>query len=81
MDDEITHILAGWAAVCIGLAGMIAGGVFGSVLVGLLWTLVLSAGILVLVYAFVRFRVPEIIKFFKHIKEKGVVSSIQSLGL
>jgi Kef-type K+ transport system membrane component KefB len=65
LDDEILHLLAGWAAVFVGGSLAAFSAVFGSVFVGLLWSLLLAAGILVLVYAFLRWRLPEIIEFVK----------------
>lgn len=79
MDDEIAHILAGWAAVFIGSAAAILAYVLGSVVISLLWSLLVSAGILVLVYAFVRWRVPEIIQFVK--KREWENEWTRSLGL
>lgn len=64
-DDEIVHVLAGWAAVFIGASLALLAAVSGLVFIGILWTLLASAGILVLIYAFLRWRLPEIIKFFK----------------
>lgn len=66
MDSEITHVLAGWAAVFIGGSVAAFSAVFGSVLVGVLWSFVAAAGLTVLIYAFVRFRVPALIKFVKN---------------
>lgn len=66
MDDEIAYILLGWAAVFIGGSLMILSLIVGAVLGGLLATLLASAGILILLYAFLRWRLPEIIKFFKN---------------
>lgn len=78
-DDEVIHLLAGWAAVFTGGALAVFSGIFGSVLVGLLWSLLASAGIVVLVYAFLRWRLPEIIDF---VKNKGWENEwTRSLGL
>ena len=66
VDEEITHILIGWAAVFIGGSIMTFSVMFGSVLVGLLWLLIMAAGFVVLIYAFVRWRLPELIKFVKN---------------
>ena len=65
-DDEVTHLLAGWAAVFIGAGLAVFFGLYVSVLIGLFWSLLAAAGILVLIYAFLRWRVPAIIDFVKN---------------
>lgn len=81
IDDEISHVLAGWAAVFLGGALALWATVTGLFFIALLCTLLIAGGILVLVYAFLQWRLPELINLIKDIKKKGVVSSIQSLGL
>jgi hypothetical protein len=80
MDSEVVHLISGWFAILLGAAICLSAALSGAVLVGLLWTLVIAAGILVLVYAFLRFRLPEIINLVKEIKKVGVQTWILSLG-
>lgn len=78
LDDELIHVLAGWAAVFIGGSLAVFSAVFGAVLMGLFWSLLVAGGILVLIYSFIRWRVPEIINF---IKNRELEKWIRSQGL
>lgn len=64
LDDEITAILAGWALVFTGGSLTLWAVMLGGVGIG--WTLLVVVGIWILVHSFIKWRLPELIKFVKN---------------